>query len=83
MPHESREDGLWIAGTVEVPELPSRRGPCRFRLEAGNGDRDLDRLRLLKIVFLLKSIFLEITLKSKHTKSRHSNKCKASLVMAG
>lgn len=61
-----------------------KRGLCRFRLEAGNGDRDLDRLRLLlKMVFLLKSILLEITLKSKHTKSRHSNKCKASLVMAG
>lgn len=60
-----------------------KRGPCRFRLEAGNRDRDLDRLRLLKTVFLLKSSSLEITLKSKYTKSRHSNKCKASLVMVG
>lgn len=60
-----------------------KRGPCRFRLEAGNRDRGLDRLRLLKTVSLLKSISLEITLKSKHTKSRQRNKCKASLVMVG
>lgn len=60
-----------------------KRGSCRFRLEAGKGGKGLDRLRLLKMVLLLKSISLEITLKSKHTKSRHSNKCKASLVMAG